>query len=53
MTDYICSDCGAIFDEPERQQWTENHGDGITEKWVTQVCPVCGSDEYEEIGEDG
>ena len=53
MTDYICEDCGAIFDEPEVRRWTENHGNGIVEDWAMDICPVCGSEDYEEIDDDG
>lgn len=26
------------------KKWTENHGDGIFEPWMTEVCDRCGKD---------
>lgn len=49
MKEYVCDDCGAIFDEPEVVRWEENHGEGMIEPWATCVCPVCGSEEIEPI----
>lgn len=50
MTDFICEDCGAIFDEPETLKWYEAHdGEGKPERWALPVCPVCGSEEIEEL----
>ncbi|MBO7436045.1 hypothetical protein J6U76_08685 [bacterium] len=45
-----CLDCGAGFIEPEIISWTENHGNGLLEPWVAQVCPFCGSDEIAKSG---
>lgn len=43
---YICTDCGATFDEPH--EYEERHGftHGPFEKW--SVCPYCGNPRYEE-----
>lgn len=49
-----CSDCGHTFKEPVYDRFCENHGNGIVEPWIVKRCPVCGSDDIEEIeeGED-
>lgn len=44
--EYICEDCGRVFEEPYRYE--ERHGftHGPFEKW--SVCPYCGSPGYRE-----
>ena len=50
---YRCDNCGARFREPTIMRWTENHGDGMLERWAEYHCPVCGSDEVDEyMGDD-
>lgn len=46
---YVCSECGIVFDDPAVKRWVERHGAGINEPWAAYVCPVCGSEDFEEI----
>ena len=55
MESYKCSDCGAVFTEPDEVSWKEEmSGDG----WAWQTfheyyCPECGSQDIERYyGED-
>ncbi len=52
MMNYLCENCGALFDEPECKCWRESHGEGIVEDWEIPVCPVCGDEDFEEIEND-
>lgn len=47
-----CSKCGAVFDYPAYDHWTEHHGGGIYEPWCSARCPECWSDEIEEGAEE-
>ena len=49
---YRCADCGARFAEPEERRWVEDHGHGLREKWTALACPICGSEEIDEAGDD-
>lgn len=48
--EYICEECGYIFDEPH--EYYEGHGLDYPpyEKW--SVCPNCGSPSYKELTYD-
>ena len=50
---YICSDCGAMFDEPKEVSWKEEmSGDGWAWQTFTDLlCPECGSQEIEQAYE--
>lgn len=48
-----CGDCGAVFAEPDERTWTENHGEGMRERWLELLCPYCGSEEIDRyFGEE-
>ena len=49
-----CYWCKATFDTPDLQSYTENL-DGENGYWTYHyaVCPQCGSDEVEEVEEEG
>lgn len=50
---YRCDICGAEFDDPVRDSWTEDmDGEGAFYEWTTCVCPNCGSEEIYECEED-
>lgn len=42
---YKCAECGEIFTIPRIRR---DDGGDRGEDW--QVCPACGSDDYEEVG---
>lgn len=53
---YVCDNCGARFEEPEQERTTYEHYFGA--EWsggipyVYEVCPDCGSEDFEEIDEE-
>lgn len=50
-----CSDCGAVFSEPDEVSWKEEmSGDGWAWQTFTELfCPHCGSQDIERYyGED-
>ena len=48
MSDYICRECGLLFDEPWTYQERYPAGDGyVSEDW--DVCPQCGSSDYAPV----
>ena len=50
-----CSDCGAVFSEPDEVSWKEEmSGDGWAWQTFTELfCPRCGSQDIERYyGED-
>ena len=53
---YRCTDCGHTFDEPVHIRDDEVIDYGIGRRWVTlfegEVCPMCESNQYEEISEE-
>ena len=50
---FCCRACRTVFDEAESVRRMENLDgeNGWWEHW-DDVCPVCGSDEFDEIEED-
>lgn len=50
---FRCNWCGSLFQEPGRQDITENL-DGENGWWThtDEYCPRCGSGDFEEAGED-
>ena len=47
-----CQNCGMYFSEPRERIWYEDHGEGMRERWLELLCPVCGSDQIDECTED-
>lgn len=49
MTNYKCNDCGAEFDEPDsyRECMGECWGQPAYETFY--ICPVCKSEDFEEV----
>ena len=48
MNNYICQECGYLFDEPWAYKERYPVGDGcVTETWC--VCPQCGSSDYSTV----
>ena len=46
-TEYICNDCGAIFEKPaeiEDTSWAW----GRPEEYILSRCPYCGGDDFSE-----
>ena len=53
IVNYVCDQCGALFNAPASVFRREDmNGEGAIAIWEDQFCPVCGSDDFEEI-EDG
>lgn len=49
---YYCDDCGEWFDEPTIRVTRENlDGEHGWETRAEQLCPMCGSPEIEEKGQ--
>lgn len=51
MTNYRCNDCGSEFEEDDLKPVREPRGEyfGFPAYETYYYCPVCGSDDYEEI----
>jgi len=53
---FKCIECDHHFDEPERIEEMEYADYGIGGQWlpayVTNVCPNCGSEDYEEASDE-
>ena len=51
---YVCNNCENVFDEPKRKLWhycgSNLPPGGYYEE--DYVCPFCGSDDFEEIGDE-
>ena len=49
-----CNDCGAVFNEDNLGHRSDNVGEfwGSPAYMDVEVCPACGSEEIDEIGED-
>ena len=47
---YICYACNSLFDEPDQYHYREDmNGEGAFEDFYPRICPVCGSEEIEEL----
>lgn len=49
---WTCGDCGCVFEEPERHNYFECHGNGIYEPMCELLCPSCGGPDLDEIDQD-
>ena len=53
---FKCIECDHHFDEPGRIEEMEYADYGIGGQWlpayVTNVCPNCGSEDYEEVSDE-
>lgn len=52
MRKYKCCDCGKEFDEPGSYEECMGEFWGSPAYQTFYVCPVCGSDDYEENEEE-
>lgn len=50
MTNYICLDCGEVFDDDDIERVMQWDGEGVMGGWhsMEDCCPSCGSDNIEE-----
>lgn len=48
MAEFICKDCGSVFDEREMKTKVDWLTDDPRDKEEYVVCPECGSTEFEE-----
>ena len=51
---YKCRECGEGFSEPRLEthdEWSEYWGRPVAETLVVEYCPMCGSEEIEEVNE--
>lgn len=51
---YVCNCCGRKFEEDEVRTVSENVGEfwGAPAYMDYDVCPQCGSDDFDEVAED-